>query len=211
MPRSKPIPDDEIAIGRRIAEWRKAVGFSRVGFARAAEVDSSLIARVEHGRSRVTYALAWLLCYKLSLNPVWLRTGEGDFMAFYLLPQPSILELSGDESFLKVFDERLAKGWVTQPDWGNQQTIISIEPSADGRLFAQRWIEEQAGLWTSFVPDLNFKHFINALCAFGEKEVNSYSPEPRDVVEKRIKELSRRRAMLKQRQHFLTGQKSESR
>lgn len=78
MPRKNPIADREARICARLKEFRKSTGRSRVAFARECHIDSSELARIEHGLAPVRFRLAKKISDHFRLSLIWLVSGEGD-------------------------------------------------------------------------------------------------------------------------------------
>ena len=107
VPRVHPIPEREAGICRRLMQWRKQARLSRPQVARALDVDSSTLVRVEHLRAPLKYHDAWRLLASFELNPLWLATGEGQMHLFVPIPVAEVLKVSGDAPFGEVFDKHL--------------------------------------------------------------------------------------------------------
>ncbi len=77
VPRKNPLLEREAEICRRLLEFRKASGLSRVRFAQQSGCDSTIISNLEHLRSPLRYWTGKKICNGLRLNPDWLVTGNG--------------------------------------------------------------------------------------------------------------------------------------
>lgn len=77
MPRINPLPEHEIAICRRIHDFRKNTNLTRAMFATKAMLSESVIIAVENLRSPLRYWVYKAIDGKFPLNPFWLRSGDG--------------------------------------------------------------------------------------------------------------------------------------
>lgn len=87
MPRKNPVPERELAVCRRLREFRLHTKLSQVAFAKEVDLDSARLASYEHGRAPIRYRLALLAHAKFELNLEWLAEGVGSFKSDGELPK----------------------------------------------------------------------------------------------------------------------------
>lgn len=78
MARNNPLPKSELEILARLKSCRRGRELPRRLFAKAADLDSSIIVRLELARMPLRFGAARALCAAHLINPQWLATGEGD-------------------------------------------------------------------------------------------------------------------------------------
>jgi transcriptional regulator with XRE-family HTH domain len=108
MPRKNPVPETEIAIGKRLAELRRDAQWSREELAFHVGRTAELIARVEWGRMPLRYtdakeflkAISYGKTMSLSvirpINPLWLAEGMDPVVLDWPLVLPTTVELGVD-------------------------------------------------------------------------------------------------------------------
>lgn len=62
----------------RITELRKALGLTKVGFAKALNVSPNYVYMLESGKTAVTDKIVFTVVTIYNVNESWLRTGEGE-------------------------------------------------------------------------------------------------------------------------------------
>lgn len=106
MPRSRPLPEEELEICTRLKEVREQFALSRVAIARSSGGDSSALIRVESRRVPLHYSVArWIWRGGMHLlNPVYLATGEGPRTVKYglWLPPPEEINVMPSSLFSTV-------------------------------------------------------------------------------------------------------------
>jgi hypothetical protein len=107
MPRKKPLPQRELEISARLKWFRLISLYPRRLFAHQAALDSSIIARIELGRTPIRYEVGRQLCLVHSINPNWLATGKEDVPWRWPLPRADELGVSPSALFSAVFDAHL--------------------------------------------------------------------------------------------------------
>lgn len=69
------------SIGERIEKIIDSKGLKRVELAKLIKVDQSYITQLIKGKNVPSDRLIDDICEKLNINPVWLRTGQGDMQS----------------------------------------------------------------------------------------------------------------------------------
>src|ERR1044071_1511730 len=81
VPRKNPLPAREVEIGHRLMSARKAKRYSRALLARFADIDPSMLVRVEIGRAPLKYEPARRMLERLGVRASWLSNGTGGIHA----------------------------------------------------------------------------------------------------------------------------------
>lgn len=117
MPRSSPVADFERGVGARVAEARRAQGFSRVSFAEGIFPTAETLARIELGRVPLYYGVARKIWQRMpQLNPLFVALGSSpvrlDIELF--LPEPSEIGVTTHTLFTEAilrFEDDLSTLW----------------------------------------------------------------------------------------------------
>lgn len=106
----------------RIKQLRKALGMTQQKFADAIGVKQNTVAQYEIGRNEPIDSVLNLICKEYSVNPKWLRNGEGEMF----LPEPkSELEALTKRYNLTAADKVLIERYINlNPD--SRKTIIDF-------------------------------------------------------------------------------------
>jgi transcriptional regulator with XRE-family HTH domain len=110
MPRKNPVPETEVAIGRRVRELRLRTGLSQVRFAQELGIDSSALASYEHGRVPVKYAFVKRLCDRFHVSHRWLADGTGEIFDYDEVHPDIEQAISPTDLFSEVYGSRLKGG-----------------------------------------------------------------------------------------------------
>jgi len=118
MPRKNPLPPDEAAICARVKQFREALGFSRVSFAKEIGEDSTAVVNIEHGRVPLRFATAKKIITRFRPSVRWLALGKtGDLITEAVALEKLPSNVSGGSLFSFVFTKYLA----------SQVAIVSAE------------------------------------------------------------------------------------
>jgi transcriptional regulator with XRE-family HTH domain len=120
MPRKNPLAQREIKICQRLKAFRESTGLTRVKFAGAVGVDSSLLSRYENYRMAVRYEVFALITKRFNLRPYWLATGAEspvDDMPFD--DSEFFSQIDQKALFSEIFDSTLA-GPLTKEHYEKQ-------------------------------------------------------------------------------------------
>ena len=109
MPRKNPVPERELAICRRLRDFREKTKLSQVAFAQEVELDSGRLASYEHGRVPLRYWVARKICYRFNICQRWLATGVEPPVRYYVAVHGYVEdEIPKHALFSEIYDERLA-------------------------------------------------------------------------------------------------------
>lgn len=199
MPRKQPLPESEIEVGRRLRQTRKAWRGSRLFLANRAGLDSSVIIRVELGRSRLKYEAARNILPWLNLNARWLATGLGSRTPYFPLPPAADLGVAEDAAFTDVFHAHIAK-YIT-PTTDATAPLEALPHNAFGRWINCLSLKGHAETWFTFVPDSHVKKLSRALFECGKAFLAACPRDKWNVL------LERRRVMAAFKARTQTGDK----
>jgi transcriptional regulator with XRE-family HTH domain len=127
MPRKNPLPESELAIGRRLMELRAMANLSRAELVKLCPVRHDLVSRVELGRMPLRYGdaerlLPWLAApgpIPSPINPLWLAYGTWPIQLEwpFLLPKPDSIGLSYRTRFsaFVASHRKLLEGLTKEP------------------------------------------------------------------------------------------------
>lgn len=170
MPRKNQLPEREIAICKRVREFRVSLGISRVVFASKIGADSSELARVEHLRAPVRFRMAQGLFKAFALNQGWLATGTGSRTPLVEIPEGQIPStLPKLIRFSEVFDKYMEQSvaLTTRAYWDDPRREMG-EFFVDGvgrtkLRNAKRLVGELAGLWLRKIHPDDWGFFLSEL------------------------------------------------
>jgi transcriptional regulator with XRE-family HTH domain len=159
VPRVNPLPKRDREIAARIRKFRRDSKCSRSYLADRIGVTPGVITRIELGRIPLKYDLAKDLFKELSVNPLWVATGQGEPKQRVSLPSTTALRLSGDALFSEVFFFKLLPLFQTEGPDSKSEIVLRYQR---GHLNANR-----VKLWfTHFVPDGQVREFEEKLDSF---------------------------------------------
>lgn len=75
--RFRKLPQEERAVGSRLADVRRYYGYSQDFCARAIQLSRNQLANIESGRVPLRFWTGWRACNFLKLNQYWLAVGSG--------------------------------------------------------------------------------------------------------------------------------------
>jgi transcriptional regulator with XRE-family HTH domain len=101
-----PLSSHEKEICARLRKFRRALDLSQDEFAQRIGIKRERLASYEHSRARLRWGVFLQLARALSVNPVWLATGDGPMRAYYL-PEWEQLSIAPEALFSSVFAEHL--------------------------------------------------------------------------------------------------------
>jgi len=107
MPRTKPLPQREQLICRRVAKLRHDTNLKRVAFARELGTDSSTVSNIEHCRSPVRSGLGERICELLRVNQGWLADGQKPEIHCFPLSPIVKAQIDPQELFSRAFDREI--------------------------------------------------------------------------------------------------------
>ena len=107
MPRRNPLPPREVAICRRLREFRQQTRLSQVVFAEQLEIDSARLASYEHARVAVRFGLADRVGRVFDLNQLWLAEGGGKPRPYFHIKPESSLGITPEMLFSEAYDRFL--------------------------------------------------------------------------------------------------------
>lgn len=67
-----------MTIGERVSLLRKASGLSQLDFGKRIGASASYVCQLESGKCGLSRMAEKAICAEFEINPVWLRTGDGD-------------------------------------------------------------------------------------------------------------------------------------
>jgi len=144
MPRKSPLDAREAEICSRLRVFRNHLGLSQIAFAKKANVDSSVIVRIEHGRSPLRFGIFRLLWKHYELNANWLALGgdrEMQAPGYWDFPETSERELFSsvyDRATSKL-DERSFANNVAKDIIGDLEAFIAKRKRAPDLLDLNIW------------------------------------------------------------------------
>lgn len=113
-------------MNERLRELRRSMNLTQQEFANRIGITRNTLASYETGKSNPGDAAVSLICSKLNVSEVWLRTGEGEMFRErstedILMEFAKDVSYEGDESFKKRFINAIAQmddeGWNHFEKW----------------------------------------------------------------------------------------------
>lgn len=174
MARKTPMPDRELAICRRLRQYREASCLSRVRFARRAGIDSSILSSYEHCRAPLRWGVARRIWASFEINPAWLATGEGDQWGLHA--SPALVGHLADESqlFSKVYDECLVDYLKKEPLERLREWFAHGADRSYARLYARSLIFTYAIGWFTDCPEDRLFDLFESLIRLGNNFLEWY-------------------------------------
>ena len=209
MPRRNPLSEQELAICRRVRDFRLATKLSRVAFGSKAGLDATLLASYEHGRARLNYAAAWKILCAFHLNPQWLATGEGRSWLSIPIRSPEELTVTPRAPFSQIYEDHLAsevaqftKEWESKPPPEPLRLQVN-DAGPRSRLALEASLIGAVKRWILCVPDSKLTELVNDLYLRGTKLIRAYPADPVEEWEKRAEAMERTRAEEESRKRLL--------
>jgi transcriptional regulator with XRE-family HTH domain len=108
------MPERELAICRRLLDFRLSKKISRAVFARELGINRSRLNNYERGATPLRYAIAAKICETFTLSQEWLATGNGKESDYTLFSLPIQARIAPRMLFSKAYDDYL------EPELRNQ-------------------------------------------------------------------------------------------
>jgi transcriptional regulator with XRE-family HTH domain len=100
-------PVEEIAIGKRLREFRESTRIPRTAFALSIGIGSERLASYEAGRVRLRYGVFKSVAENYRINPMWLATGDGPPMLDDPFDFSTVLHIPAKVPFSQAYREFL--------------------------------------------------------------------------------------------------------
>lgn len=102
VPRKNPLPEFDIALGRRLEAARKEALIPRAALAVQLGISTNRLYSYEAGKAKLPWSVGDAACRALDLNQTWLATGQGEKKGFWpVVPEGAF----SDADFRTVHDE----------------------------------------------------------------------------------------------------------
>lgn len=170
MPRKHPVPDEELAICRRLRQFRAYTGLSRASFSTYVGLDQWAYASYEYGRVQLNYPAAWRILTSFRwLNPIWLAEGEdhGIMLDLYFVsyPAPETTGFGPLTLFSRIYETSLKtslllsrSAWV---DSNKPFPLFRVGGGIMGRLEGRKIFSDILSQWLASQPDTAINGFLN--------------------------------------------------
>ena|ERR1044071_2689736 len=183
VPRKNPLPAREVEIGHRLMSARKAKRYSRALLARFADIDPSMLVRVEIGRAPLKYEPARRMLERLGVRASWLANGTGRIDAgtnlIGSIPAIEDLGITQTALFSEVFDRFLSQPLTPRLASAEPAPVLgeAIRRSVSGRRTALKTLNFYMRDWFLKVPDSKINLLFRELRKFGNSLVKSFPKE----------------------------------
>lgn len=114
-------------IGERIKVIRDEIGLTQSDFASKIGIGQAALSALEKGIRSVTDRNIDLICREYSVNPVWIRTGEGDMFA---QTDETIFDRFVAENGLDALDAAIIHAFVKLPTASRHAIVSAVREMA---------------------------------------------------------------------------------